>query len=240
MRKVAVIASATSCGKTTVGLELASRLDVPFVELDALNHGPGWVEATALELRARVAPIVADDAWVIDGGYRHKLGDLVLEAADTVVWLDLPRRQWVPRLVRRTLRRILHREELWGGNRETFRNAFLRRDGLLRFAWATTAFAGPRIRSSSLGSTSCVCARSARSTSGLRRFPRRRSAPAKQCDRLRRETLAAPREAEAVGRRRSDVHLLTHDPQCRRQAVAHLVAVRSEPGAPHRSRRSRR
>ncbi len=135
MRKVAVIASATSCGKTTVGLELASRLDVPFVELDALNHGPGWVEATALELRARVAPIVADDAWVIDGGYRHKLGDLVLEAADTVVWLDLPRRQWVPRLVRRTLRRILHREELWGGNRETFRNAFLRRDGLLRFAW---------------------------------------------------------------------------------------------------------
>ena len=108
---------------------------MPFVELDALNHGPGWVEATALELRARVAPIVADDAWVIDGGYRHKLGDLVLEAADTVVWLDLPRRQWVPRLVRRTLRRILHREELWGGNRETFRNAFLRRDGLLRFAW---------------------------------------------------------------------------------------------------------
>ena len=135
MRKVAVIASATSCGKTTVGLELASRLDVPFVELDALNHGPGWVEATADELRARVAPIVADDAWLIDGGYRHKLGDLVLEAADTVVWLDLPRRQWVPRLVRRTLRRILHREELWGGNRETFRNAFLRRDGLLRFAW---------------------------------------------------------------------------------------------------------
>ena len=30
---------------------------------------------------------------------------------------------------------MFHREELWGGNRETFRNAFLRRDGLLRFAW---------------------------------------------------------------------------------------------------------
>ena len=61
----------------------------------------------------------------------------MLEAADTVVWLDLPRREWVPRLLRRTIRRIVRREELWGGNRETIRNAFLRRDGLLRFAWRT-------------------------------------------------------------------------------------------------------
>ena len=53
----------------------------------------------------------------------------MLETADTVIWLDLPRRQWVPRLVRR----IVRREELWGGSR----NAFLRRDGLLRFALRT-------------------------------------------------------------------------------------------------------
>ena len=135
MRKVAVIASASGCGKTTVGRLLATRLGVPFVELDALNHGPGWAEATAEQLRAHVAPIVATDGWVIDGGYRGKLGDLVLEAADTVVWLDLPRREWLPRLFRRTVRRIVRREELWGGNRESFGNAFLMRDGLLRFAW---------------------------------------------------------------------------------------------------------
>jgi adenylate kinase family enzyme len=135
MRKVAIIASASGCGKTTFGRALAERLDARFVELDSLNHGPGWTEATAAELRACVEPIVAGDAWVIDGGYRGKLGDLVLDAADTVVWLDLPRRQWVPRLFRRTIRRIVRREELWGGNRETMRNAFFRRDGLLRFAW---------------------------------------------------------------------------------------------------------
>ena len=132
-----MIASASACGKTTVGRALAERLGVQFIELDALNHGPGWTEATPAELRARVAPIVATDGWVIDGGYRPKLGDLVLEAADTVVWLDLPRREWVPRLLRRTIRRIVRREELWGGNRETIRNAFLRRNGLLRFAWRT-------------------------------------------------------------------------------------------------------
>ena len=105
MRKVAVIASASGCGKTTVGRTLAARLGVPFVELDSLNHGPGWTEATAAALRARVEPIVASEGWVVDGGYLGKLGDLVLEAADTVVWLDLPRRQWLPRLVRRTIAR---------------------------------------------------------------------------------------------------------------------------------------
>lgn len=44
--------------------------------------------------------------------------------ADTVVWLDLPRRVAVPRIVRRTLGRMLRGEELWNGNRERLRYLF--------------------------------------------------------------------------------------------------------------------
>jgi len=135
VRRVAVIASASGCGKTTVGRTLAGRLGVPFHELDALNHGPNWTEATPDELRARVEPLLEGDGWVIDGGYQGKLGDLVLEAADVVVWLDLPRRVWLPRLLRRTIRRIVTREELWAaGNRETMRTALVGRDALFPFA----------------------------------------------------------------------------------------------------------
>ena len=134
MRRLAIIATASSCGKTTLGRDLARRLDVPFVELDALNHGPGWTEATDEELRAKVEPLVAQEAWVIDGGYWGKLGDLVLRNADLVVWLDLPVRVWLPRLVRRTVRRIARREELWNGNRETLRNTFFSRDSLIWYA----------------------------------------------------------------------------------------------------------
>jgi adenylate kinase family enzyme len=133
MKRVTVIASASGCGKTTVGRALAARLGVPFVELDALHHGPEWKEATAEELRARVEPIVTTQAWVIDGAYRGKLGDLVLEAADAVVWLDLPVHVWLPRLLRRTFGRILRKEELWSGNRETLRGAFIGRDALIPF-----------------------------------------------------------------------------------------------------------
>ena len=135
MRRVSVIGTASGCGKTTVGRALAKRLGVPFVELDALNHGPGWVEATPAELRAKVEPLLVGEGWVIDGGYQGKLGDLVLEAADTVVWLDLPMHTWLPRLVRRTARRIRTKEELWAaGNRETLRTALASRDSPIAFS----------------------------------------------------------------------------------------------------------
>jgi adenylate kinase family enzyme len=137
VRRVAIIATASGCGKTTFGRALAARIGVPFVELDAIHWQAGWRELDAAELRRRVRPIVADDAWVIDGSYRGKLGDLVLDSADTVVWLDLPRSVWLPRLVARTLRRVVRREELWNGNRETLRGAVSGPDSLLGYALRT-------------------------------------------------------------------------------------------------------
>jgi adenylate kinase family enzyme len=134
MKKVAIVASASGNGKTTVGRELARRLDVPFVELDALVHGRGWAETPDDELRRRAEPLLARDGWVVDGVYRRKLGDLVLERADTVVWLDLPIRLWFPRLLRRTARRIRADEPLWNENRESWRTALVGRESL--FVWA--------------------------------------------------------------------------------------------------------
>ncbi len=134
MRKVAIVSTASGNGKTTVGRALALELDVPFHELDALHHGPGWTEATPEELRARVEPIVRSDDWVIDGAYRGKIGDLVLEHADLVVWLDLPMRVWLPRLLKRTARRIATREELWNGNRESLRDVLHPRNSVVLYA----------------------------------------------------------------------------------------------------------
>jgi adenylate kinase family enzyme len=135
VRRIAVIASASGNGKTTLGRELARRLEVPFVEMDALVHGPNWAETPNDELRRIVEPILAGEGWVVDGTYRGKLGDLVLRNADVVVWLDQPIRVWLPRLVRRTWRRIRGRETLWNDNRETLRNAFFSRDSLILFAF---------------------------------------------------------------------------------------------------------
>ena len=99
---------------------MAERAGLRSVEIDALNHiGPNWTEATPEELREKVEEALADDGWVTDATYRNKLGELVFERAETLVWLDLPLRIVLTRLVSRTFRRIRHRTVLWGGNTES-------------------------------------------------------------------------------------------------------------------------
>jgi adenylate kinase family enzyme len=131
LRRVEVIGPSCS-GKTTTARRLAEILGVPYIELDALHHDLGWQEAPAEVLRTRVeaALAAAPDGWVVDGNYFGKLGPCVLDRADTIVWLDVPYGIAVRRVLSRTVRRSLSREELWNGNRESFRLA-LSRDSII-------------------------------------------------------------------------------------------------------------
>jgi hypothetical protein len=117
---------------------------VPHVELDALNWGPNWTDVSAEVLRARVEQALSSSGWVVDGSYHGKLGDSVLERADFIVWLDLPFRTVARRIWSRTLRRIRTGEELWAGNRETWRDAFFSRDSL--FVWIVKSHRSRRRR----------------------------------------------------------------------------------------------
>ena len=122
-------------GKTTFARSLAERLNLSFVELDALHHGPNWSEPTDEEFRARVrgALAVAPEGWVVDGNYDTKLGQTVLGETDTIVWLDLPLGLKLGRVWRRTSTRIRDDVELWNGNRESWRNALVGWNSL--FCW---------------------------------------------------------------------------------------------------------
>jgi len=75
---------------------------------------------------------------VIDGNY-SAVQDIVWARADTVVWLDLPRRTVMRRIVWRTLRRVAGRAELWNGNRERWHNLFTwdKEESVIAWAWQT-------------------------------------------------------------------------------------------------------
>ena len=120
VRRVSVVGTSGS-GKSTLARELAEILGVPHLELDAVHHQPGWAPLPTDEFRRIVAARAAADGWVIDGNY-GRVRDLVWARADTVVWLDLPKRTVMRQVVWRTLRRVALRRELWNGNRERWRN----------------------------------------------------------------------------------------------------------------------
>lgn len=133
LRKVVVVGISGN-GKTTFARELARRLDVPYVELDALNHLEGWREASVDELRRSVDEATAGDGWVADGSYYAKLGPGLVQRADVVVWLDQPLPLVMARLVRRAVRDIVTRRDLFNGNRQTWRLAFWGKDSLVGYA----------------------------------------------------------------------------------------------------------
>lgn len=122
MRRVAIVGS-SGAGKSWLAGRLAAALGVAHVELDAIYHGPDWAALPADEMRHELnLRCPADGAWVADGNYETKGGSIVRDRADTVVWLDFPRSIVMRRLVLRTARRWLLREQLWNGNRESLRD----------------------------------------------------------------------------------------------------------------------
>lgn len=134
-----VVVGTSGAGKSTLARQLADRLGVAHLELDAVHHLPGWQPIADDAFRDEVGAFVAThDGWVVDGNYAV-VRDLLWGPADTLVWLDLSRPVVMGRVVRRTLRRLVTREELWNGNREQWRN-LLSRDperSIVRWAWAT-------------------------------------------------------------------------------------------------------
>lgn len=97
---------------------------MPLVELDHLFWLPGWRRADQEAFESAVAEAAAAERWIIDGQY--ELAHRVLrERADMVIWFDTAAHTAFTRLIRRTLRRLISREELWNGNRERVAGALL-------------------------------------------------------------------------------------------------------------------
>ncbi len=139
MQRVSVI-GVPGAGKSTFSRALGAAIGVPTVELDSVYHQPGWTHPDVDGFRSTVGEIVAGDGWVVDGNYSD-VRDLVWARADTIIWLDLPRLVATGRVLRRTLRRVATREELWNGNREHWTN-LLRRDpeqNIVLWSWTRHA-----------------------------------------------------------------------------------------------------
>lgn len=91
MKRVAVIGS-PGTGKTTFVKKLALKTGLPIIHLDFYYHQkqfdyrtnqPAWIK--------KVTELSKQDKWIMDGNYNSSF-EVRFKRADTIIFLDLPRR----------------------------------------------------------------------------------------------------------------------------------------------------
>lgn len=117
-----VVIGATGPGKSTFAGQMAARLGLPYISTDPLYWAENWQRVPLAEVHSRIALITAQPQWVLDGNF-DDAREVVWMRADTLIWLDYPRRVVWSRLVRRNLGLFLFRTPTWSGNRMTLKMA---------------------------------------------------------------------------------------------------------------------
>ena len=101
MKKINLIGSGGS-GKSTLAHKLGKLLNIDVYHLDSMFWKKGWVPITREEIIQQQKHIFAKESWIIDGNYSSTL-ELRLAAADTIIFLNLPRVQCVYRVIKRRI-----------------------------------------------------------------------------------------------------------------------------------------
>ena len=99
MKKIAIVGSC-GAGKSTLARQLGEILDIEVIHLDSFYWKPGWVKTPKDEWKNTVEDLVKRETWIIDGNYNSTI-DIRLNAADTIIFLDVPRTVCLWRVIKR-------------------------------------------------------------------------------------------------------------------------------------------
>lgn len=89
MKRIIIIGSGGS-GKSTLARQLGEILKIEVLYLDKLYWQAGWVQPPKDEWNKRVEKFLQADSWIMDGNFNSTM-ELRIKAADTIIFLDLPR-----------------------------------------------------------------------------------------------------------------------------------------------------
>ena len=130
MRRVMIIGQPGS-GKSTLARAMGAITRLPVVHIDHIHWQAGWIERSQAEKARLCRDVHARPVWIFKGGHTRSWPER-LARADTLVWLDLPLRIRLSRVLRRTMRHYGRtRPDLPEGCPERFSPEFV------RYIWAT-------------------------------------------------------------------------------------------------------
>lgn len=89
MKKVAVFGN-TGAGKSTLAIALADSTDLPLIILDKIMYEPGGEKNPHEDYLSAHSALIKNDKWIIDGFGCVPSAWERFEAADTLIYIDLP------------------------------------------------------------------------------------------------------------------------------------------------------
>lgn len=124
MKKINIIGTSGS-GKSTFAKRLAKRLELPYIEIDAIFWGKNWYWPPDEEFFTRLEKTLDRETWVLDGNYTRTTA-IKWEAVDTVIWIDFSFPRTLYQVISRSIRNLITKKELWPGtgNRQTIQRFF--------------------------------------------------------------------------------------------------------------------
>lgn len=124
MKKINIIGTSGS-GKSTFAKRLAKRLELPYIEIDAIFWGKNWYWPPDEAFFTRLEKTLDREAWVLDGNYTRTTA-IKWEAVDTVIWIDFSFPRTLYQVISRSIRNLITKKELWPGtgNRQTIQRFF--------------------------------------------------------------------------------------------------------------------
>lgn len=98
MNRIFITGNAGS-GKTTLSKKIGSLLNNEVINLDKIVWQPGWAITPPRERAIQIGTLIASKSWIIEG-----VSTDILNAADTIIFLDCPRRISYWRVLKRNWR----------------------------------------------------------------------------------------------------------------------------------------
>ncbi|MEF2552407.1 hypothetical protein VQ042_13705 [Aurantimonas sp. A2-1-M11] len=135
--RTVMIVGSPGAGKSTLARRIGASHGLRVIHMDQLYWTAGWRKREPTLQLALVEDAVAEPGWVFDGNHTATM-PIRTQKADTLIWLDLPRRLCVLRILRRIAGSYGQvRPDMAAGCPERFDADFL------RWAWTFPQHSGP-------------------------------------------------------------------------------------------------
>ena len=101
IKRITLIGNA-GAGKSFLAQQLHTLLNLPVYHLDQYYFLPGWVKRTPEEYRKIYNRLIDQNVWIIEG-INVSIFEERIKKADIVIFLDMPRRICLWRILKRAL-----------------------------------------------------------------------------------------------------------------------------------------